>query len=153
MLRRTTMSSVSRNNQQSNGAEEVWVDDAWLDTVVVVGITLFILCLMRLSSVPTAKRGILDGMAGMTALILGYWLDDAYTYDDGPWLVAVSMAPGLVVGLWSAYTVEMTGLPGLVGAFNGLGGLAAALEVSSNIYKLTKWIQLAVRFSSCAFCV
>jgi NAD(P) transhydrogenase alpha subunit len=38
------------------------------------------------------------------------------------------MAPGLILGLASALSVEMTGLPELVGAFNGLGGLAAALE-------------------------
>lgn len=38
------------------------------------------------------------------------------------------MAPGIVVGFSSALSVPMTGLPELVGAFNGLGGLAAALE-------------------------
>lgn len=38
------------------------------------------------------------------------------------------MAPGIVVGFVSALSVPMTGLPELVGAFNGLGGLAAALE-------------------------
>lgn len=38
------------------------------------------------------------------------------------------MAPGIVVGFSSALWVPMTGLPELVGAFNGLGGLAAALE-------------------------
>lgn len=68
------------------------------------------------------------GIMGMSALILGYWLDTTYTFDHGTWLIAVSMAPGIVVGLWSAYTVEITGLPELVGAYNGFGGLAAALE-------------------------
>ena len=35
------------------GAEEhpIWIDEVWLDTVVVVGLTCFILCLMGLSKV------------------------------------------------------------------------------------------------------
>jgi NAD/NADP transhydrogenase beta subunit len=38
------------------------------------------------------------------------------------------MAPGIIIGLMSAYFAKMTDLPELVGAYNGLGGLAAALE-------------------------
>lgn len=70
----------------------------------------------------------LYGIAGMTALIVGYWVDETYTYDDGRWLIAASMAPGIIFGIWSALSVEITGLPELVGAYNGFGGLAAALE-------------------------
>lgn len=34
------------------GADDpFWIDEAWLDTVVVVGLTCFILCLMNLSKV------------------------------------------------------------------------------------------------------
>jgi NAD/NADP transhydrogenase beta subunit len=72
--------------------------------------------------------GMFYGMFGMACLIIGYWADASYTYDHGIWLVAAAMAPGIVVGLWSAVTVELTGLPELVGAYNGFGGLAAALE-------------------------
>jgi len=68
------------------------------------------------------------GMAGMIALIAAYWIDESYTYDDGAWLIAVSMAPGILIGLGSAFGVAMTGLPEMVGAYNGFGGLAAALE-------------------------
>lgn len=32
----------------------VWVDQAWLDTVVVAGLTAFVLCLMGLSKVSGA---------------------------------------------------------------------------------------------------
>jgi H+-translocating NAD(P) transhydrogenase subunit beta len=71
--------------------------------------------------------GIWYGMAGMIALMAAYWIDTTYTYGNGPWLVAVSMAPGAIVGIASAYAVAMTGLPEMVGAYNGLGGLAAAL--------------------------
>lgn len=78
--------------------------------------------------VSTSKMGMLYGIFGMLCLMIGYWVDATYTYGDGPWLIAASMAPGIVFGLWSAMSVEITGLPELVGAYNGFGGLAAALE-------------------------
>lgn len=31
--------------------EPIYIDEAWLDTVVVVGLTCFVLCLMNLSTV------------------------------------------------------------------------------------------------------
>jgi NAD(P) transhydrogenase subunit beta len=68
------------------------------------------------------------GIVGMLCLIGGYWADSAYTYDHGVWLIAASMAPGMILGVWSGMVVEITGLPELVGAYNGFGGLAAALE-------------------------
>jgi len=105
-----------------------FVDKAWLDTIVVVGLTCFILCLMKLSTVDTSKMGMIFGMVGMAVLVAGYWADEAYTYDDGRWLIAVSMAPGILLGLSSALSVQITSLPELVGAYNGFGGLAAALE-------------------------
>ena len=38
--------------QMDYGADDpFWIDEAWLDTVVVVGLTCFILCLMNLSKV------------------------------------------------------------------------------------------------------
>lgn len=72
--------------------------------------------------------GMIYGIVGMACLIVGYWIDKSYTFDDGRWLIAASMAPGIVIGLWSALSVEITTLPELVGAYNGFGGLAAALE-------------------------
>jgi NAD(P) transhydrogenase alpha subunit len=72
--------------------------------------------------------GMLYGMAGMVALIAGYWIDTSYTYSDGVWLIAASIAPGAAIGLITAAGVAMTGLPEMVGAYNGFGGLAAALE-------------------------
>ena len=60
--------------------------------------------------------------------MFGYWFDTNYTYDHGRWLIAVCIAPGLLIGVISALKVRMTGLPEMVGAYNGFGGLAAALE-------------------------
>ena len=40
------------SGQTDYGADEpFWIDEAWLDTVVVVGLTCFVLCLMNLSKV------------------------------------------------------------------------------------------------------
>jgi NAD/NADP transhydrogenase beta subunit len=80
------------------------------------------------AQVSTSKMGIIYGIIGMSCLIAGFWADSAYTYDEGVWLIAASMAPGIVFGIWTAMSVEFTGLPELVGAYNGFGGLAAALE-------------------------
>lgn len=119
---------MASEKQVDYGADDpVWIDNAWLDTVVVVGLTCFILCLMGLAKVATSKMGMLYGIGGMVALMAGYWIDSAYTFDEGFWLIAVSMGPGAILGLWSAFTVAMTGLPEMVGAYNGFGGLAAAL--------------------------
>jgi NAD/NADP transhydrogenase beta subunit len=68
--------------------DTLFTDKAWLDTIVVIGITCFVLCLMGLSKVSTSKMGMVYGIAGMITLIAGYWADSAYTYDDGQWLIA-----------------------------------------------------------------
>lgn len=72
--------------------------------------------------------GMMYGITGMALLVIGYWVNTDYTYGSGTWLIAVSMAPGILIGMWSALAVQFTGLPELVGAYNGFGGLAAALE-------------------------
>lgn len=42
-------------NRRLSGANEAddpfWIDEGWLDTVVTVGLTCFILCLLNLSKV------------------------------------------------------------------------------------------------------
>jgi NAD/NADP transhydrogenase beta subunit len=72
--------------------------------------------------------GMLYGIVGMACLIIAYWIDQNYTFDEGLWLIGASMGPGIVVGIYSALAVEIVTLPELVGAYNGFGGLAAALE-------------------------
>jgi len=48
-----------------------------------------------------------DGIMGMLALIFGYWFDTNYTYDHGVWLIPVCIAPGLLIGIISALSVQM----------------------------------------------
>lgn len=83
---------------------------------------------MGLGKVPTAKMGILYGIIGMSCLIIAFWADNTYTYNHGLYLIAISMTPGIILGIISAISVEITSLPELVGAYNGFGGLAAVLE-------------------------
>ena len=65
--------------QLDYGTEQpFWVDKAWLNTVVVVGLTCFIICLKYLSKVQTSKMGMIYGMVGMSALIIGYWVSNIY---------------------------------------------------------------------------
>ena len=88
-----TSHSTSSSITMSVEFDPVYVDKTWLDTVVVIGITSFVLCLKNLSAVSTAKMGLVYGMIGMTALILGYWLDDAYTFDHGAWVIGCKLCP------------------------------------------------------------
>ncbi len=46
MVEQTVFSSA-----EASAADPIWIDDVWMDTVVVVGLTCFILCLMGLSQV------------------------------------------------------------------------------------------------------
>lgn len=41
----------STQNLVFSADDPIWIDDVWVDTVVVVGLTAFILCLMGLSKV------------------------------------------------------------------------------------------------------
>ena len=45
------MSAVPPVQTEYGADDPIWIDEAWLDTVVVVGLTCFVLCLMNLSKV------------------------------------------------------------------------------------------------------
>lgn len=44
------------------------------------------------------------------------------------WLPPVVLLIGVLIGVWMAHSVAMTGMPQMVGLLNAFGGLAAALE-------------------------
>ena len=57
--------------QSDYGADDpIWVDEAWLDTVVVVGLTCFVLCLMNLSKVSAHHAN--DNCCSKNQAMLGY---------------------------------------------------------------------------------
>ena len=43
-----------------NADDPIWIDKVWLDTIVVAGLTCFILCLMSLSKVCVAGFFVFD---------------------------------------------------------------------------------------------
>ena len=47
----STRVPVNATENIFNAKDPIWIDDVWVDTVVVVGLTCFILCLMGLSKV------------------------------------------------------------------------------------------------------
>ena len=64
------MDSAFQTNPLNGSGDPIYIDKAWVDTVVVLGIAAFIRCLMGLSRVETAKMGIIYGMAGESLLVL-----------------------------------------------------------------------------------
>ncbi len=103
---------------------DVLVRLAWL-----AGAAAFVLGLMRMNSPATARNGNLLSAAGM-AIAIG--ATGVLLIRDGAsgtaWLIiAVGIAIGGGLGLYTARTVAMTAMPQLVSLFNAVGGGAAAL--------------------------
>ena len=70
--------------------------------------------------------GNIYGMLGFLVAFAGI-LASSFVYSRGYWLFfAVALPPGLV-SVFMSFRVQMTGMPVMVGMFNGFGGLASAL--------------------------
>ena len=70
--------------------------------------------------------GNIYGILGFVVAFAGI-LASTFVYARGYWLFfAVALPPGLISVLMS-FRVQMTGMPVMVGLFNGFGGLASAL--------------------------
>ncbi|KAF4754402.1 hypothetical protein FOZ62_028105, partial [Perkinsus olseni] len=63
----------------------------------------------------------------MTAAVAGAWASQ-FVCDEGYWLIAVALFPGLIIGILLAGHVTMIQMPQMVGLLNAFGGLASALE-------------------------
>ncbi|GIV61270.1 MAG: NAD(P) transhydrogenase subunit beta [Rhodothermaceae bacterium] len=105
---------------------------ALIDIAYLVAAILFIFGLKRLQSPATARRGNQLAALGMLiAVVATLFLHDILT--------PVEMVGGLVlgsaIGAVLARKVEMTGMPELVAAFNGFGGLASALVAAAEVAK------------------
>jgi NAD(P) transhydrogenase subunit beta len=103
---------------------DVLIRLAWL-----AGAATFVIGLMRMNSPATARNGNLLSAAGM-ALAIG--ATGVLLVKDGAggtaWIIiAVGIAVGGGLGLYTARTVAMTAMPQLVSLFNAVGGGAAAL--------------------------
>jgi NAD(P) transhydrogenase subunit beta len=96
----------------------------WLNFSYLVASLCFILTLQQLGSPKTARRGVLLGVIGMTAAVVGTGLlhGDIVTYK---W-IAVGFILGSVVGTALSF-IPMTKMPERIALSHAFGGLAAAL--------------------------
>src|SRR5512132_4075040 len=107
---------------------EALVRIAWL-----AGAVAFVLGLARMNSPATARNGNLlsaGGMAvaiGATIIYLLLRPNEGALNVTGWVIIAVGIALGGGLGLYTARTVKMTAMPQLVSLFNAVGGGAAAL--------------------------
>ena len=89
----------------------------------IVASILFIFGLKMLSSAKTAQRGNLVSSLGMLLAIVATLL---YQGMDYKWILIAGVI-GSAIGGIAAKRVQMTGMPQMVGLFNGFGGLASLL--------------------------
>lgn len=101
----------------------------------------FIVGLKMLSHPASARKGNLIAAGGMTVAILA----TLFLYKDGEgnrlhnlgW-IAGGILIGSAIGLMAAKKVKMTAMPEMVSAFNGMGGLCAALVAIVEYNHLTR---------------
>ncbi len=100
----------------------------------LIAASLFILGIKYMSSPATARKGNLLAAIGMLIAIVVTLLDKeivSYTW------ILVGIIIGSLIGAVSARKVQMTGMPQMVGIFNGFGGGASALVAAAEFMRLT----------------
>ena len=109
-----------------------WLNDAY-DLGYLVAAAFFIICLKYLGSPRTAPKGNLLGSIGMLVAVVVTLLKMGSGSEGiiGWPLVVGGLAVGGLIGAVMAVKVEMTGMPQMVGLFNGFGGGASALVALS----------------------
>ena len=108
------------------------MNETWLTLLYLIASILFIFGVKRLAGIRTAAGGNRLAAAGMGLAIL----TTLWAHGDIHWFwIPVSLIVGGSVGFILAKRVEMTGMPELVGLFNGLGGIASALVALSFVFQ------------------
>jgi len=104
----------------------------YIDIAYLVAAVLFIYGLKGLTSPATARRGNQLAALGMLIAVIATLLIARI-------LTPIEMIAGLVaggaIGAILSKRVAMTGMPELVAAFNGFGGLASALVAAAELYR------------------
>ena len=101
---------------------------SFVDAMYIVAFSLFIYGMSGLTGPRTAVRGNKIAAAGMAIAVIATLLTKGVL--DGsstPWLIALGVVLGTVIGVPAARKVHMTQMPQLVALFNGVGGGAVAL--------------------------
>jgi NAD(P) transhydrogenase subunit beta len=105
----------------------------WIDVCYLAAAVAFILSLKWMSSVPTARRGVLVGAAGMALAIGGTLLSpEIVSYR---W-IAAAFVVGTVIGVPMAL-MPMTAVPQRTALSHAFGALAAALVGTAEFYLRT----------------
>jgi H+-translocating NAD(P) transhydrogenase subunit beta len=96
----------------------------WLNFFYLIASLCFILTLQQLGSPKTARRGVLLGVLGMTAAVLGTALlhHEIHTYE---WIIG-GFVLGSIIGTAMSF-IPMTKMPERIALSHCFGGLAAAL--------------------------
>ncbi|MDQ4106931.1 MAG: NAD(P)(+) transhydrogenase (Re/Si-specific) subunit beta [Actinomycetota bacterium] len=99
----------------------------------LIAALLFIFGIRRLRSPDTARSGNTLSAFGMIIAVVTTLLSYEVV---NLWEVFAAMAVGAVIGAVSAQRVQMTAMPQMVAAFNGVGGGAAALVALIEFYRI-----------------
>lgn len=104
----------------------------------LISAVLFIFGIRRLRSADTARSGNSLAALGMLIAVI-VTLFDRRIFEAGAGgylLIALGIAAGAAIGIVTAQRVQMTAMPQMVAAFNGVGGGAAALVAIAEFYHM-----------------
>jgi len=108
----------------------------WTFLAYLVAAALFIAGIRRLRRPETARSGNTIAAVGMViALVATIFVADIHK-TLGAVEIGAGVLVGSVIGAVAAQRVQMTAMPQMVAAFNGVGGAAAALVAVSEFYRV-----------------
>ncbi|MDP9438735.1 MAG: NAD(P)(+) transhydrogenase (Re/Si-specific) subunit beta, partial [Actinomycetota bacterium] len=99
----------------------------------IAAAALFIVGIRRLRKPETARSGNTIAAVGMTVALVATLFVIRF---EALLLIGVAAILGSLVGALTAQRVQMTAMPQMVAAYNGVGGGAAALIALSEFYHL-----------------
>lgn len=99
----------------------------------LISITLFMVGIMRLGKVKTARSGNRLAAAAMLVAVIAALIEMGTI---SPVFIIIGLLVGGVIGLVAATKVEMTNMPEMVALLNGSGGLASALVAIAAVAQL-----------------
>lgn len=123
------------------------IGPVWAALAYLVAAICFILALKGLSKPKTARRGNLIGAAGALVAVITVFISTRL--ENIPWILA-AIAVGALIAAPIARRVQMTQMPQLVAAFNGVGGAAAALVALLELDEtgeIEVWTGVAIVFT------
>ncbi len=98
----------------------------------MVAAALFVMGLMWLQSPKRARMGNILSALGMLLAVVATLLDKQIIDYS---MLALGLLVGTGAGVWMARTVQMTGMPQMVGLLNGFGGAASALIAAAEYFR------------------